>query len=314
MPISFPRLVYERLMQGDFRGLVLGLSKREVSAAMGAGGLPGQVRGFSPLMTLAFGISRQALLEHKETPPRPYRYDLPMLLGLWAVTAAVFLAAVASIIRKAPAGQQLLLVAAAIVLGAASLLVSFWTAKKPKHPALWADSYFGDLAMSPMLGGGELGIPFILIALLVIFVLFILWLPALLLALSPLSLGGLWRTYRACLLTAEVGPRLSMVAKGLLDRGAVLSRAWERHLDPADAKRAADLRRQHVRVHQLFNGLGLSTLAFGVLAAMSFAVEWQGWLLVLALSGGAVAVVFVIFGANLWALRCLRRGSGADAR
>jgi hypothetical protein len=275
---------------------------------MEAGGLSGQVRAFSPLMTLALGISRQALLEHVETPPRPYRYDLPVLLGLWAVTAALFLAAAVSIIRNASVGQQLLLAVTAIVLGVASLVISIVTAKKPKHPALSADSYFGDLAMAPVFGG-EIGIPIVLIALLVIFVLFVVWLPALLLVLAPLSLGGLWRTYRACVLMANAGPRLSLVARDLLDRGAVLSRGWEQHLDAAAAKRLADLREQHLRAHHSFNGLGLATLAFAVIAVLSLTIEWEGWFVVLSLSGVAVAVVFIIFGSNLWRLHRLRRGA-----
>jgi len=287
-------------MEPSFRGLALGVSRKEVEDALRKHGLKGQVRAFHPLATLALGLSRKTLLERFDIPSRPYRYDLPVLLGLWALTSILFLVTLASFTGGPGLARQPLLVLATFILATMALAATAFVATKPRHPALEVDASLKELPLWALVADPFSGVVVTLLALLVIFLLLFIWLPVLLLLLGALSLGGLWNAYRACLVVTGDDNRLASVGRELLHRGAVLSRTWDLYLDSADTRRAAEARGWHVRLHRAFVAVGLSSLGLALMAVLSRAIPSEGWIVVSVPFAGLTAVTLL---ALLWEVR-----------
>lgn len=287
-------------MEPSFRGLALGLSRKEVEGTLRKHELRGQVRAFHPLATLALGLSREALLDRSDIPTRPYRYDLPVLLGLWALTSILFFVTLISFFDGPGRAQQPLLILATAILATAALGVTAFVATKPSHPAVEVNPSLKQLPFWALISDPFIGVVVTLLALLVIFLLLFIWLPVLLLLLGALSLGGLWNAYRACLVVAEDDSRLAFVGRELLRRGAVLSRTWDIYLDSADKRRASEARGQQDRLHRAFVAVGLSSLILAVTVVLSRAIPWIGWIVVSVTLAGLTAVTLVVL---LWEVR-----------
>lgn len=120
------------------------------------------------------------------------------------------------------------------------------------------------------LGGLEVGeaalilVAISLAAALLWFVLFVIWLPLVVIVLAAVTFGEAWRIYRCVWIVAEDTTGLREIGKGLLDLGAVVSRSWDVYLDEADLGRALDSRKAQYRANRMLAAVGISGLGLVV--------------------------------------------------
>jgi len=248
-----------------FRAVVIGIGPREAEAVFRAQGLTVQIREFSPVTTVAVGLAKKRVLEMEEPPVRPVRLLMPFVLGLWAVEAILFFLAVASFLLGWTRSLFWLLVAASLSWGGLSFAMSLWYLRRVAREGDTSGSLsgLGDIVF----GGAEAAlvlVAILLAAALVWFVLFIVWLPLVLVVLAALTFGEAWRIYRCLWVVANDTDGLRRAGKGLLDLGAVVSRSWDTYLEEGDRGRAMSSRKAQYRANRTLAVVGVSSLGLMV--------------------------------------------------
>jgi hypothetical protein len=291
-----------------FRGLVVGLSKEELLATFSEHGVQPEIRAFSPPMTIAAGLAKRRVLEATETPRKFVRHLLPIVLGFWALEAVVFFLAIASFLFPWKESIRWTLVAVTVTFGFVCVLAGILYLRSAERRGdtsatpRWFDPLWLSAPSDPF--GWVLVAAILLGVLLILFVLFVVWLPILLGVVAILSLGELWRDYRTVWLTTSESETLGRIADNLLRRGAVLSKSWDLFLANGNRTRAAAIRQAHYRVHAALVALGLGTLALAAMGLTSRTMPSEAWLMPL-LAGGVATVGSAAFLA--WALFHRRR-------
>lgn len=294
--------IWSRPLPNDvtrFRAIVVGISPRETESCFRDQGLSVRIREFSPLITIAVGLTKRKVLEMGELPVHPTRLWMPFVLGLWAVEAIWSFLAVASFFLRWPGALFWFLLAASLLWGVLSLLVSsnYLTRAARENDTSASPGPLGEIADLGGLYSGEgvlILIGILLAAALVWFVLFILWLPLVLLVLSGLTFGEAWRNYRCVWVVVEDTDSFRQTGKRLLDLGAVLSRSWDGHLDEDDRRRAAASRNAHYRANRTLAAVGLSSLGLVVALLSGKFLPEIGTMVVIAAAGltGLASIFF----------------------
>lgn len=266
-----------------------------------------KVRGFLPPVTVAAGLAKKRVLEMSETPPEFVRLYVPLVLGLWALEAVLFFAVVTSFLFHWAESWRWILVPAAILTGLVSGVASVQYLRKaqskgdtsvpPRGAGILFDTYLGEATIVVLAVA--------LAAFLILFVLFVIWLPLLLGLIAVLSFGELWRDYRAFWFGTDSTAALGEVGRDLVWRGAVLSKSWDPHLPKSDRARADAIRQAHYRVHTALITLGLSSLTLAVTAVLMGTILSLSWLPILLVAAAGATVGCAVFLG--WALVLRRR-------
>jgi hypothetical protein len=282
--------------------MVVGLSQSTVDGVLRGEGIEAQIRVYSPPVTLACGFAKKGVLESKEMPREFVRQLVPLVLGLWAIEAVLFLLVVASFLLHWAVPERWMLVLFAVVFGLLCIAASVvYLTKAQRRGDTTAVPEGVDIGAVLLAGEGTvLAIAILLAAFLVLFVLFVVWLPILLIVIAAFSLGELWRDYRTVWIGTDSLDRLGRAGSEFLRRGAALSKSWDPHLAEVERVQAAAIRRAHYRVHASFAGLGVSSLGLVAAGVLSKAIPHEIWFLAVVVAVAAATASVAILGSFLY--------------
>ncbi len=271
---------------------------------MAVHGLKAQLRAYPPPLSVALGLAGKGVLERRQLVTGPLLASGSLLLTVWGAVAVLFFVTVVSFLLELWTDFRLLLIVLTTATAVVALLVTIYIARRAegnsKEVSREGLAYFPwDFLM--FTETAFIALALALVILLAAFVLFLFWLPLVLLAVNFLAFGELWRSYRTITLSSTVTERerLRRVGTAILGRGGVLSRTWDSYLDPGEARRANQFRRAHLRVHEALLLVGISSLFFAAASVASRVFPSQVWSQLLYAVGG-LTVLFVV--ALLWTL------------
>jgi hypothetical protein len=295
-------------MSDRFLGFTLSVRPTDVEDILRRRGVRAHVRKISPAAGLSFGLSRKRVLEKTKLGMSLFRRSVLALMGLWGMFGACLSYTVAAFWLTWSSGAQRTGLALSFATGTLALVVTvieIRRARKEGSGASLVDSDLFDSAIGgiPWFGTGtELDLVVIcilLVLLLFLFVLYVIWLPLLLGAVSLLTFGQIWREFRGALVLADLtqSRELRAAAEDLLQRGAVLSKTWDTCLLPPAAEISARARVSHYRIHRLFLAFGVSSLAAVGLIFLQKEFPTDVWAYPIAfVIGGAVfALTILVF-------------------
>ncbi len=263
---------------------------------------------YDPLQTIVRGLADRKILERAELQNRPARRADLGVLGIWAATAVIVFATLASFFLGAVPTLRPLLLLAAIGLGvsAVSYTVLYATRTKRQGGGLNDEFPVADVLLWSIVADPFLGLLSALAVLLFLFIYLAIWLPLLILAFNLVSLGELWRTYRGAVIAAEDNRRLGEVGRVILRRGGVLSRSWDLYLDATGRSIAAGARLLHGRIHRALLAIAASSLLLAALEVGSRAVPSSLWIYPILAAAVLTTVFFVLFIGALFRRRAIR--------
>ena len=296
-----------------FRGFVLGLSLDEVKSVLRAKDLSAELKTLPPPLSLALGVPRRRLLRAHKVPSIHSLHSRLLLLTLWTGTAIAMFTMIASfyVDRLADVQAPALLTSAGL-----AVLTGHWTHHtlkriKKADPEALRTLFSSRAPLDGFLISGE-GVLIALggasLFLLVTFLLFVSWLPIVLILTNSLSLGELWRAYRTVFIEVSGGlEELPAAGRELLRAGGVLSQSWNDHLDQDVLGVAESSRKGHARLHGRFVLFGGSSLGLALSLLVANYVPWAYWDHVSVIVGGATALSFLLLIGPLISRRLRRR-------
>jgi hypothetical protein len=293
-------------MSDRFLGITLGVRAADVEEILDSHVVTATVRKISPPASLAFGLSRKRLLDKASLRMPPFRLSVLALMGLWGVFGVCLSFTGAAFFLAWSTGAQRIALALSLstaTLAALGTVTAIHRVRKEGPGATLVDSDLADalgygLMLSPT--GTELDLVLIgslFVLLLFLFVLYVLWLPLLLVIVSLLTFGQIWREFRGTLVVADsIQSRgLGAAAEDLLGRRAVLSKSWDLYLSASAVENSTRARAAHYLVHRLFLATGVSSLTVAGLAFLHREFPSDLWMFPIAVAiGGAVTALGVL--------------------
>lgn len=293
-------------MSDWFRGITMGVRALEVEEILKIHGVTATVRKIAPPASLAFGISRKRVLDRASLRTPPFRRSVLILMGLWGVFGACLSFTVAAFFLAWSASAQRTGLALSVVTVSLSVIGTAVALRQVRKEGPGATLVESDLADGFAYGlwypatGTELDailICFLFVLLLFLFVLYAVWLPLLLVVVSLLTFGQIWKEFRGALVSTNSTEfrGLSAAAEDLLRRHAVLSKSWDLYLSASAVKISTRTRASHYLVHRLFLATGVSSLTVAALAFMHREFPSDLWMYPIAAAvGGTLSALAVL--------------------
>ena len=292
---------------GDrFLGITMGVRAAEVEEILQTYSVTGTVRKIVPPLSLAFGLSRKRVLGKASLRMPPYRPSVLVVMGLWSLFGVCLLFTIAAFLLAWSAGAQRIGLATSLATGSLAALgtaTALQQVRKEGPDARLVDSDLADaFSWGLMWPGTGTELDLILICclfvmLVFLFVLYVFWLPLLLVVVSLLTFGQVWREFYGTLVIAVATQArgLSAVGEELLRRHAVLSKSWDLYLTGPVMENSTRSRASHYLVHRLFLATGVLSLVVAGLALADREFPSDLWKYPMAAAiGGAVAPLTVL--------------------